>query len=135
MKARKSSRVPTKRRLGCWYLGLQSVELIVDQEMSDGWIKIWPEVGKPAQICVGLKQNHWSRVLEVLIHEAMEFSFIMVGGRMSPDPDMAQSNGGYLFVLNHTSFEDAVARSAQFLHDAIPVLKKAFDAKPKEKKK
>lgn len=134
MKSKQVAKVHHKQKLGCWYLGLQSVELIVDQKMSDGWFKVWPEIGKPAQICVGLKQTHWSRVLEILIHEALEFAFIMVNGRMSPDPDMAQSNGGYVFVLTHSSFEDAITRSAQFLQDAIPVLKKSFDSKPKAKK-
>lgn len=124
---RKPAFGPPRQKLGRYFMGLQAVDLFVDRDDTGGHIKIWPEKTQVAALVVGLNQTKWRHVLNTLIHEVMEMTFVQVTGRFSPDPDFAYSHGGYLFVVSHLVFEDAVSRAAAFLDPAIPALRKAFD--------
>lgn len=119
------------KKLGTGRLGFSLVDLFVDHNDCDSKFSIWPRPNANTMMVVGLRQTHWSRVLDGLLHETFELAMVQVGARFTPCPDMAQSHGGYVFVATHGVFEDAVSRSADFLANAIPAVAAEFHKRKK----
>lgn len=122
------------KKLGTYHLGLHTVNVFVEAEGLDGSFRIWPGSGIP-EITVGLGQMHWSRVVEVFLHEVLELSFVQAARRFSPDPDFAQSHAGYSFFTTHEEFADIVSRVGQIVAEALPDLSKEFKRVRKAGKK
>lgn len=110
--------------VGNYELGHQSVQLVL-RDGNGGEFYTVPEVGSTPRIKVGA-DGKWFRVVEILHHEAMELAMTMVGVRFCPAPDNGMDNGGYLFVMNHTQFAEASARTAQFMAACLPDLARAY---------
>lgn len=119
--------------IGIYCLGAEQVELVL-REGDGGEFYSKPEKGKVARIKIGAGDgDNWHRLAAVLNHEAMELVMFHMGFRYSATPDYANDNGAYLFVMTHTQFSEAVARSAMFMADALPDLATAWNKWRKRK--
>lgn len=119
--------------LGTWDLGIHSVKLIVSPTGYDGHFKLFPKEKIP-EISIGLMQRHWPHTLEVLLHEALELSFVQIGRRYNPAPDYGNSSASFIFVANHEEFTEAVSRAGQFVAQTSPALEKAWKSNAKQRK-
>lgn len=86
-----------------------------------------PEPGSIPRIKVGMDSgDSWFNAVSILHHEVMELCLYQMGLRYGETPDYARDNGAYLFVMNHTEFSEASARTAIFLAECLPDFKKAW---------
>lgn len=117
--------------IGVVQLGHEQVDVYL-REGTGGEFYTVPEKGRLPRIKVGADQC-WKDVISVLSHEAMEFSMMRTECRFTPGSDFARDHAGYLFVMNHTQFSEANARTAWFLADAIPAAGAAYRKWKKKK--
>lgn len=118
--------------VGSYYLGPESVQLVL-REGTGGEFWSAPEKGACARIKVGADCSQWSRVVEVLLHEAMELAMMRIGARFEPAPDYAAGHDSYLFMMDHPKFTEAAARAGGMMADSLPDLAKAWNKWRKKK--
>lgn len=118
--------------IGCYDLGPQSVKLWL-RAGRGGEFDLVPASGRVPRITVGADCGGWFGTVGVLQHEVMEFAMVMGGLRFAPAPDYGQDNGGYTFVMTHTQFSEASARTGMFIAAALPDLATAWNKWRKRK--
>lgn len=87
-----------------------------------------------ATITIGIDYDDRQGLLDVLLHETMEYVLTRKGLRYYPCVDMANDQGAYVFMLNHAQFSDCCGAAAMFLLEAEPKLTIAWQKKQKTKK-
>ncbi len=110
------------KTLGRFALGVHSVKLDVDAESRDGFFNL-----SKNHIIVGLGYSRWPHVLEVLLHEAVEFSTAANKCRFVPDISTSDSADAYIFLMTHPQFSEVIGQAAEFLAAAAPIVAKEFD--------
>lgn len=106
---------------GLYEFGLRRVRVIAVSGEEGGHFSVMPEDGI-SKIQVSLGYGQWARVVEVLLHEAMEMALYDVRARYNPNPDWSNSNDVYLFVVNHANFAEACSRAGYLLSQVLPKL-------------
>jgi hypothetical protein len=107
-----------KKVLGKFALGPVMVELETDPNATGGWLSFLYEK-KGARISIGTNATGFGRIYDVIMHEALEFAACQVCVRYRPDPDYADSSGGYYFAMNHEQFAEVVARASVFVRNTM----------------
>ena len=123
-----------QRIVGIYNIGFEQAQLVL-REGDGGEFYLCPDVGRVPQIAIGADQELWQDVVDVLVHEVVEFAMLREGCRYSPAPDHAKDHGSYLFVMTHSQFSSVAAKSGGYLTAALPDLAKAWDGWNKERKK
>lgn len=103
-----------RTRVGQYMLGYRNVDLYADSECTGGFFKLAPMEGV-ANIQVGTKYDHWHELLNVLLHETMEFALCEVGCRFKLEPSFIDGHDGYKFMFTHDQFTEATSRAAYFV--------------------
>ena len=111
--------------VGVYYIGYEQVELVLREDYG-GEFYATPEVGKIARIKIGADYENFSEVVEVLLHEALEFVMFREGCRLEPSNNRTNDQGKYIFHMTHAEFADVSAKTAECLTDALPDLGKAW---------
>lgn len=112
-----------KKALGWFELGGRKVHVTYDSKESGGHFTAHA-------ITVGGASGDWGHVVGIACHEAMEKACADMELRYVPSHDEASASDGFLFVMRHDQFSEAVARVGWFLSAILPPLGKAFkDAK------
>jgi hypothetical protein len=71
--------------------------------------------------------------LNVLLHEAMEFTFEVMKHRYVKYGTYSSDHARYVFLFNHTEFSESCAQCAYFIADLEKDLKKFYRKKGKKK--
>ncbi len=111
--------------IGTYDLGLEQVDLWVRSGFGADFAMA-PEKGRCPKIQVGLETGTWQEAVGRLHHEAMELTMAKMGLRYSESPDYARDNGASLFVMTHTQFSEASARTGMFLAQCLPDFGRGF---------
>ncbi len=115
-----SQRPVAAKFLGSYDAGIRFVDLYARKGINAEF-HMQPGKGKNARITVGVDGKWWV-VFSNLVHEITELTYADMGLRMIPGPDIANDNGAYAFMMNHTQFSEATARITLFLAEAVPDL-------------
>lgn len=101
--------------IGEYMLGYRNVALYGKTDgVLGGHFRLSPEKGV-AEIHVSLDYEWWHEVLNVLLHEAMEFVFCELQGRFQHNPWFGLDHAQYLFSFDHAVFAESCARAAFFI--------------------
>ena len=108
--------------IGTFYMGHTEVELVL-REGDGGEFYAAPERGKIPRIKVGADYKEWRKVVQVLLHEAMELVMEDMYLRYNCSKETAGDHASYMFMFNHSpQFTEICARVGDFLTDALPAL-------------
>lgn len=121
-----------RKFLGSYNAGMRFVDLYA-RPGGDAEFRMQPGEGKNARITVGIDDRWWI-VFSCVLHEITELTYLDMGARYVPGPDIARDNGAYFFAMHHTQFSEAHARVGLFLASAIPDLQQYWKKKSKKEK-
>lgn len=123
-------------KVGIYQLGAENVVLYLGNE-NGGCFSLAPSDGSQPFISVGhySGEKPWSRVVEVLTHELMEFVMARRGWRWMPAPEINDSQADYLFVVTHEQMAVVAESVGYFMSCALPDLAGHFNAVVKASKK
>ncbi len=117
--------------IGSYECGYDNVDVVL-RDGTGGEFYLTPEPGKCARLKVGA-DGPWGAILKRFMHEAIEFAATRALCRYTPSIDMANDNGGYLFVMSHLQMSHVAACVAELSARALPDLcagYKAWNKKP-----
>ena len=121
--------------VGTYYLGcITQVNLYLRPD-TGGNFHCTPDKGELAYIKIGADDGGWHRMVEVLVHESMELSYVLQGCRYGADNSIANDSGAWLFVADHVKFGECCAMTGDFLAVALPAMAKAWKTWKTEAKK
>lgn len=100
--------------IGVFELGKEDVRVGVLPEEIGGSLYFFSEKVGPV-IEVGIDEEKWSNVWEVLMHEAFEFCACRMGIRFSQTDRFSRSHADYTFIMNHEQMAEVFAMMAPFL--------------------
>ena len=116
----------TPKIIGSFPLGHEYID-IAAHNGYDGEFQSHAGKGKCARISVGISHKNWHKVVDVLLHELMEYAMWRDGLRYDPDDDVAQDAGAYLFVMRHDQFSNAIAKVGMAAASSHDELKKEWE--------
>lgn len=122
----------THKTIGTFYMGNAFVDLSV-REGTGGEFWATPKYSKLPLIQIGIDCTE-PELARILLHEALEMKFTAMYVRYENSITIANDAADYLFMFNHVQFSEACACAAEFVHEAFPVLKKAWEKRRKKKK-
>ena len=122
--------------IGTYYCGDWQIELVL-REGVGGEFWFSPEKGKIPRMKIGADHREWKSMVDVFLHEVMEFVMVTMRLRYEHDRCRAQDNSAYTFIMTHEEFAEAVALAADYMVRSVDDLKKAWEKwhKPKSKAK
>lgn len=116
------SRINMKqKRVGIYFLGRTEVEVFV-REGTGGEFFFSPEKGHLPRMKIGMGYKDWGDVVEVVVHEAMEFCLDEMRDRYDCSNDITQDHAAYLFVFRHNDLSEACSRVGQLIAGMLPDL-------------
>lgn len=118
--------------VGTYYLGHENVRIFL-RSGNGGDFYFCPADKGSAMIQIGSEQDHWHRIVGVLVHEAMEFGFARTGVRFDPAPCTTTSHASYVFMMTHEQMEVVASSIGPFLADCLPDLCKAWKSIKKKR--
>lgn len=111
-------------KVGQYMLGYRNVDLWANPESTGGNFVLLPTEGV-STMEVGTKLDYWHEILNILAHEAFEFSLGEVNARYRPNPCFADcASDTYRFMFDHNQFTEAVYRASYFICKSQPALAK-----------
>lgn len=126
--------------IGEYYLGTEKVALMVDTEMYGGEFstytarKLHKKYTGHSFITIGFgNSNTWRKMVEILLHEAIEFSLMRMNLRFKSDDDSDTESTGYTFMFQHRDYSQVIQRASWFVSYAWPDLKKVWTKKRKKR--
>jgi hypothetical protein len=125
---RKPARAPRDIHVGTYELGYEKVDLWLMPSETGGCFEALPANQPRTIIKVGGDYQQWHRVVEVLIHEAVEFAMCRQHVRFKRDGDLTSEAASFHFILDHTDFSEAIACAAEFITASEYPLNKAWKA-------
>lgn len=97
-------------KIGEYDLGIRMVVVTADPSISGGSFNCVSSDHGKAEIVVGFKCDKWQDVISIFMHEALEMAYSDLAVRFKPCPDFAGATDGYVFMMDHNRFSEAVAR-------------------------
>lgn len=122
----------TQNKLGTYRLGLTNVDVYTLPQLSGGEFYFCPDGDSLPRVKIGLKFDYWGEVVNVALHESMEYLLAQHQLRFAPSAKFNDDPANYLFVFDHTQFADVCARQAVFIAEVLPALARAWKAARKE---
>ncbi len=114
-----------QKRIGIYFLGRTEVEVFA-REGNGGEFYFSPEKGHLPRMKIGMDYKDWGDVVEVVVHEAMEFCLDEMRTRYECSNDITQDHAAYLFVFQHKDLSEACSRVGQFVAEVLPDLSTAY---------
>ena len=107
--------------VGIYEMGYMAIELVA-REGTGGEYYTIPEHGHIPRIKLGMDHTQWRDVVDVLLHETLEFAIDTKNGRLRPTYDTTLGHDNFVFLLTHPQFSDMCAKVAEFITTALPDL-------------
>lgn len=117
----------THKVLGTCGLGYENVRVIVRYDSGDGAFYLQPDGESTGIIEVGLEQECWHEVFNVLLHEAMEYALTRRSCRYVVSGTQCTDASDFLFQFNHPEFSRVVSDVAAFVAEAQGPVQKEFE--------
>lgn len=121
--------------VGTYELGYEKVDLWLMPKERGGEFTFVPTGQPRAQIKIGGDYKNWWQVMNVLLHEAIEFAFCRHHVRFERDTGLIGGHDRYRFFMDHTDFSESIATAAEFVAASQCALNKAWTNKRKPPKK
>lgn len=121
--------------VGTYDIGYEQCELVL-QEGYGGSSFFIPEKGSIPRIKVGAESPRWVGIMQVIMHESIEFALARYGCKYNPSQDISGASEQCVMVMTHAQFTKCIADSAEFISACEGDLEKAWKAwhKPPKKK-
>lgn len=119
--------------VGTFYYGFENVRVFF-RNGSGGDFFFCPSDKGCAIINIGWEQSSWSEIVEVMVHEAMEFGFARSGHRFDQNPTPTRSHASYVFMFNHEEMELVASAMGSFLSQCLPEMAKSWNLLTKKRK-
>lgn len=107
--------------IGTWYSGHEQIELVL-REGTGGEFFCCPEKKHVPRIKIGGDYENWWEVVNCLLHEVVEFNLMRLSCRYEPLDHISKDLGAITFHMSHGQFSEAIARSAEYVVEAVPKL-------------
>ena len=120
----------SRRKLGTYALGDDWIRVCYDVQRSDGIFYV-----RDKRMVVGLCHDLWRDVLDVLLHETLEYCLTRLNLAYEPMDQWTQSTSSRSFIMDHNQFTEACAMSAPFLTFVQPALATVYNKAQKRRKK
>lgn len=117
--------------VGNYVLGAERVELYVDYEQQGANLCLCPETGFP-WISLGFdfadveELVDWQHIYASLMHEVFEAAAMRMGLRLSDTQQVSMSTSRFIFLMTHEQFEECSTRTAYYMAECEPALKRLF---------
>lgn len=111
--------------LGSFQLGNEDVRVFVMPKTIGGNVYNFSTRGCP-KIEIGIEEEKWSCVVEVLLHEAWELAAMRMGCRYKKTDRFSRSHADYLFQMDHEQMTEIACHVAYFMVLVMPPLKSAW---------
>lgn len=121
--------------LGAFQLGPQSVDVVLMPNMSGGEFYFIPEEGRLPRIKIGLDYANWYEVVDVVVHEALEYLLTLNNHRFVPSGKFNADHANYQFMFDHVQLTTACAQLGVFLANALPKIAEEFNKHIKSRSK
>lgn len=140
----KYKRINNKIWVGRTAIGAESVQVLVDFDDGGGHFQMMPLIGPKIHpelieylpfVVIGLKQETWRDVMEIMVHEAIEFAFCRMKCRYDNTESEALNTASFIFISNHVQFTEIMAMASEFLDDMfLPISTLFLEEQQKDKK-
>lgn len=112
-------------------IGWVSFDLFVDYDDTAASSTLGEIEGQPCKIIVGLNGS-WDQVFDNLVHEAIEASFILIGGRLTIDNPFMMATCYTRFYLSHEQYQQAISQATAFINAALKPLLAVYTKRAKK---
>ena len=121
-----------QKTVGQYLCGHEYMELVL-RPGTGGEYYCSPEKGHIPRMKIGADQECWQDVVEVVLHEVMEFQIDRHNCRFEPMHFQSRDQHASMMVMSHHVFSDCCAKAAEFLVESHNDLLKAWKAWGKKK--
>lgn len=115
-----------------WLMGFP-IEVIPQKEGQGGKFEFPDDDCHHARVYIGLNYSRWCGVLDVIIHECLEFTLLAADFRYHTDLMSNSSSSGSLFIMSHDQFQTAVTRATSAADDIIDLVRPQWKKLQREK--
>lgn len=128
-------RVNNKIWVGRTAIGAESIQVLVDFEDGGGHFQMMPTLECDIHpdlipylpyVVIGLKQDAWRDVMEIMVHEAIEFAFCRMKCRYDNTESEALNTASFIFIAGHVQFTEIMAMASEFLDDMFMPISTLF---------
>jgi hypothetical protein len=113
----------SERLVGVFELGWEPVEVYVDFKSSGGTFTSLEGTNKLVKMVIGVNEDNWFRVLDIIIHESTELAITRKGARYCASGTITKDHSVYLFSFSHPVFSDICCIVADFLSQVYDIIK------------
>lgn len=113
--------------IGTWALGWRNVDLYGRKGANGGEFYFLPDARANARIKLSIDYEHWSEVLNVLLHETGEFLMQDRNHAYRQSGDRARDANNLLFVFRHEEWSEIAAHQADFVADCYEHVRAAWE--------
>lgn len=117
--------------VGVFQLGSENIDLYVMPNSTDGCFYLNPDDLNLPRIKIGIDHREWVRVVEIALHESMEFLLTRHLHRWELTNALGD-HSSYLFNFDHCALTDICQRQSDFISAALPRLAEHFRKRPKK---
>lgn len=132
----KYKRANEKIWVGRTAIGAESVQVLVDFADGGGHFQMMPTlecnnihpdlIPYLPYVVIGLKQDSWRDVMEIMLHEATEFAFCRMKCRYDNTESEALNTASFIFIAGHVQFTEIMAMASEFLDDMFMPISTLF---------
>lgn len=119
--------------VGAFRLGHHPIQIVI-REDNGGEFYFEPELGEIGRIKVGV-DCAWIDVVDVLLHELVEYWLADKGKRYNPTSDSSASHDTYLFCFSHPDLSIMTHDVGVFIAESLPSIGDAYKKWHAKKKK
>lgn len=112
--------------VGTYEIGYGYAELVLI-EGTGGEFYLMPGDIKHPRIKIGAECDRWWKIVEVVLHEAVELAAANIRVRYYPQDDVGRDQHAYVFVLTHSQFSECIAHGADYLCNCWDDLKREWE--------
>lgn len=112
--------------VGTYECGYEYVELVL-REGTGGEFYTNPEPAHVPRIKIGADYPEFKTILEIVLHEIMEFQIDRHNCRFEVSHDIGRDHHWYMFVVPHHEYSDCIAKTAEFVALCLDDLSEAWN--------
>lgn len=129
-KPRHKPDVMQQTHVGVFPLGSENVDLYVLPNYDGGYFYLTPDERSLPRIKIGIDHREWGRVVEIALHESLEFLLTRYLHRYERTNALGD-HASYLFNFDHCALTDICQRQSDFISAALPRLAEHYRKRPK----
>lgn len=110
-----------------------NVDIYAMVDEQGGEFYFAPDKKSLPRIKIGLNYPKWNHVVEVALHEILEYAACVNNLRFQNCTKWNGDNGNYLFVMDHPQFATIVSEAGDVLATILPLLAGHYNSRNKLK--